>query len=393
MMGAVGNAPTACMNGADMGQPGPLVTVNREGAVGMRMVSLSRPGIDQYFLTATPRSGRFGQMLQETADLLEKRNATVVAQDIFAPVNGPEDCREILSQVGRPINWPVTWVQSGHGHGSTLGGIVTHAISGPSVEQIRVGGRVVASVYEDQDAKYCRLGDIRSAETTGDRTAQAADTFEMIETVLRSAGMNLSDLLRTWLYLDELLSWYGSFNEVRTDFLRNRDMFGRLVPASTGISGANPFGAAVMAGALGVRAKSDAFGATAVASPLQCPALEYGSSFSRAVEFGTPNLRYLTVSGTASIEPGGETAHLDDIDGQIDLTMRVVQAILESREMAWDNAVRVIAYVKQAGYAPALERYCAARGLSDLPMIVTENHICRDDLLFEIEADAVLVKA
>ena len=52
-------------------------------------------------------------------------------------------------------------------------------------------------------------------------------------------------------------------------------------------------------------------------SPLQCPALEYGSSFSRAAELRTPGWRRVVVSGTASILPGShEVAHVGDVDAQ-----------------------------------------------------------------------------
>jgi len=40
--------------------------------------------------------------------------------------------------------------------------------------------------------------------------------------------------------------------------------------------------------------------------------------------------RHLYISGTASIHPNGVSAHRGNIDAQIDLTMTVVGALLES---------------------------------------------------------------
>ena len=95
------------------------------------------------------------------------------------------------------------------------------------------------------------------------------------------------------------------------------------------------------------------------------------------------------VSGTAGIEPGGKTACLGDTLGQIDLTMKVVAGILESRKMDWSDVTRAIAYIKDGAEAPLFTRWLADNSLPSLPMVTAENDICRSDLLFEIEVDAI----
>ena len=79
------------------------------------------------------------------------------------------------------------------------------------------------------------------------------------------------------------------------------------------------------------------------------------------------------------------------MDGQIDRTFDVVAAILESRDMDWTDVTRAIAYVKRGKDADAYHAGLQRRGLSPLPAVVTENDICRDELLFELEVDAVTV--
>ena len=101
--------------------------------------------------------------------------------------------------------------------------------------------------------------------------------------------------------------------------------------------------------------------------------------------------RTLLISGTASIAPGGETAHVGDVHKQVALTMEVVAAILRSRGMDWSNVTRGIAYFRHFDEAPALERYCQTHGISGLPLVVSAADICRDDLLFELEVDAAVV--
>jgi enamine deaminase RidA (YjgF/YER057c/UK114 family) len=201
------------------------------------------------------------------------------------------------------------------------------------------------------------------------------------------------DVVRTWFYLDRILDWYDAFNHVRTCFFAEQEVFDHLVPASTGVGGKNGGGAALVADAVAVQPKNDRIEIQAVPSPLQCPALEYGSSFSRAVELAAPDHRRLVISGTASIEPGGETVHVGDIGKQVALTMDVVQAILRSRSMDWGDVVRGVAYFKNGRDLPLYDTYCSSKGLPDFPFASVQGDICRDDLLFEIEVDAIQQRA
>jgi enamine deaminase RidA (YjgF/YER057c/UK114 family) len=117
--------------------------------------------------------------------------------------------------------------------------------------------------------------------------------------------------------------------------------------------------------------------------------LQYKSSFSRAVEIGTPEYRTLLVSGTASIEPGGATAYVDDVEKQIQLTMDVIEAILVSRGMNWGDATRAIMYLKYPEYMKPWQDWLEKNKLTTMPLITVEADVCRDDLLVELEVDAV----
>ncbi|MBT3199090.1 MAG: hypothetical protein HN350_04150 [Phycisphaerales bacterium] len=371
-----------------MDQLASYTTESTQGAESMMDIhTLVRPGITELFVTATSQNGNPYGIFADAIKTIEDNGATVVSQHVFAQMGADNAGINALGQ--RP--WPVTWIDSGHTKGSHLAGTQFHAIIGADVERIENNGRVVASVLEDADARYCHLGDMRATDVSESRDDQTKRTFDLMETVLDQAGMDFSNVIRTWIYLDELLDWYDPFNVVRTAFFKERGVFDRLVPASTGISGANPYGAAMMASALGVAPKSTEFAVQAVDSPLQCPAPAYGSSFSRGVEFGTPDYRRLSISGTASIAPGGETVYLDDVPAQIKLTFEVVEAILESRKMDWGNVCKAMAYLKDADSLGALNQYCAENDVEMIPFVITENHVCRHDLLFEMELDAVAV--
>jgi enamine deaminase RidA (YjgF/YER057c/UK114 family) len=212
----------------------------------------------------------------------------------------------------------------------------------------------------------------------------------MLHAGLAQAGMGMNNLARTWFFLDRILSWYGDFNGVRNDFFSRTELRAAGVPASTGVGGRNPAAASLASAAWAVRASDPAsHPLVIVPSPLQCPAPAYGSAFSRALEIQSPGFRQLLVSGTASIEPGGRTAHPGDVQAQIGLTMEVVDAILASRGMSFSDVTRATAYYRSASDAPRFAGWLDRHDLRRMPVVHACCDICRDDLLFEIELDAI----
>lgn len=251
-------------------------------------------------------------------------------------------------------------------------------------------GKQAGVRYSDESADYILLTGVGPTDITASRADQTTSTFENIEAILVQEGFTFAHVVRTWLYMERILEWYDDFNRARDAFFESRKVFGGFVPASTGIGSANATGSAIISAAIAMRPKA-VNGATraVVDSPLQCSALDYRSSFSRAAEIVTPTETTLFISGTASIEPGGLTAHLDDPVKQIDLTMEVVHEILKTRDMTWKNTTRAIAYIKRPEYRPIWQNWLKANGLpADFAQEIIAD-VCRDDLLFELELDAV----
>jgi enamine deaminase RidA (YjgF/YER057c/UK114 family) len=323
----------------------------------------------------------------ELASLAEHMVSTAAAAPVAAECFRP--CGDDVAPKAAP-DIPLTCVIGGP-TAPGLGGLHLSGVADGFVTDLRVADRVVGTVVEGAYATEVRLAGLTAEDTTLPLDQQARRTFEMMEEALALVDMDFSHVARTWLYLDDILAWYDDFNRVRTAFFNDRGVFDHLVPASTGIGGANPAGAAMVAGVYAVRAQHPEVTVQAVPSPLQCPAPAYGSSFSRAVEVAMPDLTRLLISGTASIAPGGATSHIGDVKAQTQLTCEVVEAILESRGMGWEHVTRGTAYVRHAKDAGVLEEYRLAAGMPALPVLVAHNVICRDDLLFELEVDAARI--
>jgi enamine deaminase RidA (YjgF/YER057c/UK114 family) len=341
-------------------------------------------------LTVRPLPGEAAaETGRRCAALLKENQATVVRQEVFGSLSACEQALAGMGQVLGKMDWPVNSVQGGGCGTEPLAGLHVLAVRGMPVETVTLEGQPVGRTFRDHWTRHLLLGNVQPDDRSRPKPDQARQTYERLETALRQGGMDMSNVARTWLFLDDILSWYGPFNEVRTKFYQQRSVFDRLVPASTGVSGTNSRGTAVVSGAWAVEALNGAFSLSEVKSPKQCPAPAYGSSFSRAVELRTPVLGRVLVSGTASIEPGGASVCGGDVEAQIDLTMEVIRAILVSREMDFGDASRVTAYFKNPPDVRHFQAWRNRNGLDDWPVVCTQADICRDELLFEVELDAL----
>jgi enamine deaminase RidA (YjgF/YER057c/UK114 family) len=270
-----------------------------------------------------------------------------------------------------------------------ISGMHIFAVAGVAVEPLVVNGAAVGKLFDDGHARHLLLGDVAPEKLDASRADQARNVYERMEEYVEAAKMEVTEIGRTWMFLDEILDWYGLFNAVRTEFYKRRKIFDAIVPASTGVGVKNARGAALLAGAWAIQPKSPRMAVRELGSPLQCPAPAYGSSFSRAIEVLTPEYRRVLISGTASIHRGGETARLDDVRGQIDLTMDVVQAILAANDLTFTATTRATAYFKDVRNAALMDDWCRRHELLRFPFVSVQADVCRDDLLFELELDAM----
>lgn len=360
-----------------------MKTEIKKTCCGADVATLSVPGRQEHVITVlADEASSMDRCLRQAA---RERSATVLSQFVFAGTHHYEDFQSEVEA----SEWPVVWLQGDACTDGDLYSMQAVALAGPELQPVRLNGRDMGFVYEDDTARYCRLRGILPQDLSVGRREQTRSAFETMDRALQKVGFRFTDTIRTWIYLDQLLDWYDDFNVVRTQYFNETGIFNQLVPASTGIGAANQYGAAMMMDALAVQPKEGRLTVQEVISPLQNPALDYKSSFSRAVEMAYPTHKNLLISGTASIDPDGHTVHLDDPEKQIRLTMEVVHAILESRGMDWKDLFRGIAYFKDMAYRPVYEKIAAELGVPRFPLAVSHADVCRHDLLFEIEVDAV----
>lgn len=326
---------------------------------------------------------------QKIAEILDDYNAKIIRASFFGNLSQHDPTIKHLEDKLQGINFPYSWIEGDKCADTFINGVYIFAVSGIEVKHLLNEGKIVGSYFQTGDADFCFLGGLYSDPALSTPGKQTENILITADKLLHQAGLSYDNTIRTWFYLDSILDWYNEFNKARTSFFLQHDIFNKLVPASTGIGGRNPEGSRVGLELTAVKPKNKRFLIEKVESPLQRSPAEYGSSFSRAVRYSDGEYSILTVSGTASINPEGKTMYPDDLGKQIELSFNVVKAIMESQGFTFNDIIRSYAYCSDKNFSNAFYQNIKTCFPGKYAFICSENKICRTDLMFEIEVDAV----
>ena len=119
-------------------------------------------------------------------------------------------------------------------------------------------------------------------------------------------------------------------------------------------------------------------------------------AFSRGIRFDLGDKVLLLISGTASVDEAGQTTHVGDFRAQLWRTYRNITALLAAESATWHDVVRTTCYLRdiERDYKDFNEirtAFFAWHRLDPLPASTgIQAQLCREDLLIEIEAIAVM---
>jgi len=343
----------------------------------------SKAGIEEAYITALPSPGKAlkeqaEELFEGVKSVLTAKKLLILQERVFATREALKVIEPIRARVygahddGVAPAWLVTSDKK-----EKIAGVQVHAVSDTQdIEIIKSDDIACGRVVRSGKCDYLTLSGIcvRGAK---DRVEQSRAMLEKGEAILKQ------------LNLDMFSVWYDDFNQVRNQFFFERKIISESesakMPASTGI-GISPretFCAMDVAAVTGTKNTIEYLDM----GGNQNSAFKYGSAFSRATIAATPAGKAVFISGTASIDHTGETTCLDDAEGQISETIKNVRAVLRDSHYTDSDFVHVIAYCKTVEVEKLfLEKW------SDLgwPCLTAICDVCRENLLFEIEATAVV---
>lgn len=224
-----------------------------------------------------------------------------------------------------------------------------------------------------------------------DAYQQTLAMFAAAEALLQRAGMEFRDVVRTWIHLREMDRDYADLNRARRAFFQTRGI--DPAPASTGIGGGPvPAKHDLCLGVYAVRAERPPM-RTVMTTPTLNEAMQYGADFVRGMRVGEANKVALHISGTASIDEAGETAHPGDFEAQADRMLLNISALLEGQGATFTDVVSAVTYLKRPADARRLREKLTEAGFGGFPNVLVTAPVCRPELLCETEALAVLPSA
>src|SRR5581483_11807063 len=103
----------------------------------------------------------------------------------------------------------------------------------------------------------------------------------------------------------------------------------------------------------------------------------------------------LLISGTASIDEKGVSVHIGDFRAQMRRTLANITGLLDSEGCTWHDIVRTTCYLRDIdrdyeAFNEERTAFYKEQGLDPLPASTgIQAHLCRPELLIEIEAIAM----
>jgi enamine deaminase RidA (YjgF/YER057c/UK114 family) len=354
---------------------------------------------------AEPRSAAMDAYSQ-IGDALLSEPLEIVQERILGSLSVEplvKDARREARQVrGLPADGPVTYVQGRPTWGEGFGGVIVHAVPrGQGNDQVRLvldGAEPRGRTWCADGTRFIILQNIQGLTADADNApeSQARRAIDRADRLLQDNGSGYRDTVRTWFYLSDILGWYAEFNQARTarygqfGLLSGPDAPEPRLPASTGIRADMPGGAAC---ALDLLAVIDSGGTGPsvrhIRNPRQQEAFRYGSAFSRCAVIHGQRENLIQVSGTAAIDEAGKSLHPGDVRAQACCTLDKVAALMEQAGASLEDICAATIFLKNGDDAPAVRQVLADRGLEHLPAVWAVADVCRDELLFEIDAEAV----
>lgn len=364
-------------------------------------ISLIPAGKALAFIVARPTDGNCSAEAAYAliAKTLASNGLAVAHERLFGSLT---DRQAILAARSRQLpasnDWPVTFIEGTSPSGSGLAGVQIQAVRPDAVEQVRTlnhQGQPCGRSWRREGRTYMILQSLDGVITGQDRSAQTRAMIERAESILRSNQASYRDVVRTWIYLDHILDWYRPFNLARSEVYTRLGLMEppasgpTLLPASTGIEGRNPAGAAVTMDLLAVTEPQGRPSAIAQMTNLrQQDAFRYGSAFSRGAAIAESDSLWVQISGTAAIDGDGKSCFPGDTRRQIEMTLDCVDSLLSQQGLGLKDIASACLFLKHGSDLPCLQEILRRRGLQDIPGVCVVADVCREDLLFELDGIA-----
>jgi enamine deaminase RidA (YjgF/YER057c/UK114 family) len=274
---------------------------------------------------------------------LRRNKIQILLEKVYGLRTLREDVSSIRNHAIKPlikdVDVPFTYIGCTPCIGGKLAGIQIIGFvrsKTASVDTILLGEKPVGRILDTGSFRGIYLSGLTGSAGQGPSIAKQSESIvDQCAEIFGRYGMTAKNIVRTWIYFPRLLRWYKRFLKVRARIFREFGLISEskhYLPASTGIQGGGRPHEEIFIDLIGFAPKSKTIGSVSpMRSRRQDEAAKYGATFSRGMAIEMKGASLLHISGTASINPKGETVYLRDEQGQITETLIDIGALLESR--------------------------------------------------------------
>lgn len=384
-------------------------------------------GVTHLFAVAEPR--RQGTIEQQTREALraiqeamdaEGTSGQIVAQVLFVRDSRQQEvCRRVVRDCCGDQMPATTYVNQPPCSGKLVA-VEALAVGrrGQDVEIQRRSEQL--AIARHSGAAWIHCAQIEPQTTAPQVYERSLDAFQRMARLLAEHGADYSDVIRTWLYLGDIVGREGQtqrymeLNRARTDFYRDfrfgaqrtaPEVQGTVYPASTGIGASNRD---VLMSCIALRTETEQFRLLPLENPHQTSAFDYSCQygpespkFCRAMAVLGRRASMIFVSGTASIT-NSETRWIGDVERQTHQTLDNIEDLIAASNFArydcpgigatLEDLALARVYVKHPEDFAATRAVCQSR-MGRLPVVYTVADVCRPELLVEIEGIAFTAPA
>jgi enamine deaminase RidA (YjgF/YER057c/UK114 family) len=396
--------------------------IRKESSEGVGYSVVDLGGIRHIYAAAVPRNGH--TLRQQARDALrtieqvierEGSPGSIVEQAVFlADKRAIDECQQIMREFYRDEPPATSYIPQHPCQGKLL-----------AIEALGIGRRPgEVEIERPSDhlviARHGGVSWVHATQVLPQTDAagvydRAISGFQSMEQSLAGVGVRFDQVIRTWLYLGDIVGpegqtqRYKELNRARSDFYRKFRFFagrmppgfdGEVYPASTGIGTDNRD---VLMSCIALVTDRKDVVLTPLENPQQTSAFSYSADygpkspkFARAIALSCGSCATIFISGTASIT-GSESRHPDDVEAQTRQTLENIEALISEdnfRRHGMPGLGATLADLALARvYIKRQDDYRKSRAecekmLGELPTIYAIADVCRPELLVEIEGIA-----
>ena len=160
------------------------------------------------------------------AELLSASSSQIILERCFANVGIQKKILEARERAFRrrelETNTPITFVDGESCLENKFAGIQIRAIKTSTENRVRTifDQRISKGrTWSIDGSTFFILQSVDGEKTNDekyiDRKSQSEAMFRQAERILRAEGSSYQDVVRTWIYISDILEWYDDFNAVR----------------------------------------------------------------------------------------------------------------------------------------------------------------------------------